>query len=307
MRMPENIDFTPAMYRRLLESLSMSGYLFRTFEEHCLLPGRRVVLLRHDVDRKPENALLLAKTEAAMGIRGSYHFRMTGSSNVPAIIGMIAELGHEIAYHYEDLSAAAKAGGEKGKNITDVIVNRAWDSFRANLDYFRKYYPVRVISMHGSPSGSTDNRLIWKFFDYHECDIICEPYFDVDCSEMVYLTDTGRRWDGERYSVRDKAVSGENRHDPAYYDDWKTRPVRGSLLDMTAVGDALRNSVVVHSTGDIISLLTTGSFNGSLAINTHPQRWNGLVAGWVTELIMQALKNQVKRGLIEWRRERTAV
>jgi hypothetical protein len=35
--------------------------------------------------------------------------------------------------------------------------------------------------------------------------IIGEPYFDVDFSKMLYLTDTGRRWDGGIVSVRDKA------------------------------------------------------------------------------------------------------
>jgi len=34
--------------------------------------------------------------------------------------------------------------------------------------------------------------------------IIAEPYFDMDFKEVLYLTDTGRRWDGDRVSVRDK-------------------------------------------------------------------------------------------------------
>ncbi len=38
--------------------------------------------------------------------------------------------------------------------------------------------------------------------------IIAEPYFDVDFKEVLYLTDTGRRWDGDEVSVRDKV---ENR------------------------------------------------------------------------------------------------
>ncbi len=37
--------------------------------------------------------------------------------------------------------------------------------------------------------------------------IIGEPYFDVDFSRVFYLTDTGRRWDGDAVSVRDKVKS----------------------------------------------------------------------------------------------------
>jgi len=60
--------------------------------------------------------------------------------------------------------------------------------------------------MHGSPLSKYDNRDLWKNFDYHELGIIGEPYFDVDFNEVMYLTDTGRRWDGFRVSIRDKVI-----------------------------------------------------------------------------------------------------
>ncbi len=58
--------------------------------------------------------------------------------------------------------------------------------------------------MHGSPVSKWDSRLIWKKYDYKKLGIIGEPYFDVDFSKVLYLTDTGRRWDGEKVSIRDK-------------------------------------------------------------------------------------------------------
>ena len=45
---------------------------------------------------------------------------------------------------------------------------------------------------------------MWKKYDYRELGIIAEPYFDLDFSKVLYLTDTGRRWDGEGVSIRDK-------------------------------------------------------------------------------------------------------
>jgi hypothetical protein len=55
-----------------------------------------------------------------------------------------------------------------------------------------------------SPRSKYNNRDLWKRYDYRDFGIIGEPYFDVDFDKMFYLTDTGRRWDGWRVSVRDK-------------------------------------------------------------------------------------------------------
>ena len=46
-------------------------------------------------------------------------------------------------------------------------------------------------------------------YDYRDYGIIAEPYFDVDFDEVFYLTDTGRRWDGDSVSVRDKVLKKE--------------------------------------------------------------------------------------------------
>ena len=57
---------------------------------------------------------------------------------------------------------------------------------------------------HGSPRSRWDNQKIWQKYDYKKLGIIGEPYFDIDYNQVFYLTDTGRRWDGWKVSVRDK-------------------------------------------------------------------------------------------------------
>lgn len=327
MRILKNSDFTPVMYRRLLVALKEAGYEFMTFGEFCLNPQGKKVVMRHDVDRNPRNALRLAEIEAELKVRGSYHFRITGSSNDPGTITSIAGLGHEIAYHYEDISLmarkmktesgtpeAGRQAQESGspeagtrKTVTEMLAVSAWESFRSNLEYFRKYYPVRVISMHGTPCSGIDNRIIWKYFDYHECDIVCEPYFDIDHSDTLYLTDTGRRWDGERYSVRDRAVSAVTITGTSGFEGWRVRPVRGSLLSITTEGEDLRNHFSIKLTKEIITLLAEGRMPGKLVINTHPQRWTESPVNWLKELVMQSLKNQVKRILLQWRSRKTGI
>ncbi|MDX9729788.1 MAG: hypothetical protein RBT50_11045 [Bacteroidales bacterium] len=302
MSLTGKCDFTPTTYRKLLKAFKEAGYSFLTFEEYCITPGGKSAVLRHDVDRKPENALKLAEIEANLGIKGSYHFRVAGSSNAPGIIRQIAGLGHEIGYHYEDMTLAA---GKKGVITPEQLAAEAFDRFSANLEYFRQFYPVRVISMHGSPTGQIDNRLVWKHFDYRECDIICEPYFDIDFSETLYLTDTGRRWDGERYSIRDKAITAVNGVQGSGFSDWKVMPVKGSLLSMTNAGLALMDRYKIHSTKEIMNLVDAGYLPDRMVINTHPQRWNDSFLPWVWELGAQSVKNHLKKLVIRFRAHRT--
>ena len=66
--------------------------------------------------------------------------------------------------------------------------------------------------MHGSPKSKWDSRDLWKHYDYHQLGIDTEPYLDTDFSKVFYLTDTGRRWDGYKVSVRDKI--------PVFQEQW---------------------------------------------------------------------------------------
>ena len=166
--------------------------------ENILKQNRRILIIRHDVDRLPENALKTAEIEHSLNISSSYYFRMMKKSFNPDIIRSITDLDHEIGYHYEDL---ASANGD---------YNEAFRQFKINLFKIRKLYPVKTICMHGNPLSKWDNRLMWEKFNYKELDIICEPYFDIDYSKVFYLTDTGRKWNANSVNVRDKI--GNSKH-----------------------------------------------------------------------------------------------
>jgi hypothetical protein len=202
------------------------------------------------------------------------------------------------------MSIAAKKVGTSEKYSEQEVAAIAYELFGSNLRYFREYYPVRVISMHGSPGARTDNRLVWKYFNYHECDILCEPYFDLDHSEMLYLTDTGGRWDGDKYNIRDRAIISNNGETAAFV-EWKAKPVRGSLLNMTEDAVKLTTRHKIHSTKEIILLAGSGMLPEKLVINTHPQRWHDSIILWIYESYIQIIKNQIKRFVIKWRYSRT--
>jgi hypothetical protein len=203
------------------------------------------------------------------------------------------------------MTLAAEKEGRNRAITTERLAAEAFERFRSSLDYFRQFYPVRVISMHGSPTGLIDNRLVWKYFDYHECDIICEPYFDIDFSETLYMTDTGRRWDGDRYNIRDKAIRAASEANGADLSDWKVRPASGSLLRMTEEGLVLRDRYKIHSTSDILKLAESRYLPDRMVINTHPQRWNDGCLPWIWELVAQSVKNRLKKLVIRFRAYRT--
>jgi hypothetical protein len=66
-------------------------------------------------------------------------------------------------------------------------------------------------------------------------------------------------------------------------------------MNMTREGMVFRRRYSIRTTDEMINLAINGHLPGRLIINTHPQRWNDDPFAWVTELIMQNLKNQIKK------------
>ncbi len=191
-----NMDFTLPAFRDLLTSLQAQRYTYQPFTDFLQNPTQKAIVLRHDIDKLPQNAMQMARLESEIGVRGSYYFRVVPGAWDEKVMGQIADLGHEIGYHYEDL---ALAGGDHEKAIRH---------FEKQLERMRRIYPVKTICMHGSPLSRWDNRDLWKHYSYRDFGIIGEPYFDVDFNEVFYLSDTGRKWNHAGASVRDRVQSG---------------------------------------------------------------------------------------------------
>jgi hypothetical protein len=196
----------------------------------------------------------MALLEKSLSVKATYYFRLVDASYDEGIIAEIRDLGHEVGYHYEDFSAA---DGDPAKAI---------DRFKSNLMKLRQLCPVKTICMHGSPLSKWDNRAIWGFYNYREFGIIGEPYLDTDFKRVLYLTDTGRTWNGVDYSVRDKI--DQNFHFSSKH------------------------------TKDIIVGLREGKLPTRIMLTVHPQRWHDAFAPWTKELIYQRFKNILKRNFL---------
>jgi len=312
-----------------------------TFSGFLGHPGQKSVILRHDVDKRKMNSLQTAILEKELGIIGTYYFRVVPGSFDEDVIKQIAGLGHEIGYHYEDVSLTAKRRRAEGRgrraqdsglpaeaffdlrseakevakagrraqctgrraqghrtydsrHTEEELVKIAIESFRDNLERLRRIVPVKTICMHGSPMSRWDNRLLWKYYDYRDFGIIGEPYFDVNFEEVLYLTDTGRRWDGDLVSIRDKAQgSGLRAQERARLRDEELQiPATQDPAPSTKYPATFRS---FHSTFDIIRAAETGNLPAKIMFTIHPQRWDNRPLPWIRELVWQNVKNVGKR------------
>ncbi|MDF1549694.1 MAG: hypothetical protein P1P88_17840 [Bacteroidales bacterium] len=255
------IDFTREIFRELLVGLQKQAFSFLPYNQFILSENVSTICLRHDVDLLPLNSLEFARIQYELGICGTYYFRAVPGSWNEKVIKEIHELGHEIGYHYECLTTTS---GDKKSAITD---------FERNLVKLRKLVPVNTICMHGSPRSKYDSRELWKHYDYRDYGIIGEPYFDTDFNKVAYYTDTGRMWDGSRFSVRDKIFN----------------------LTGGATSKLDNNQFpTFHSTMQMIEAIQAGIFPNNTMLTFHPQRWTNQPVPWVKEYIWQNVKNVIK-------------
>jgi predicted DNA-binding transcriptional regulator len=181
------LDFTLDKYRELCgvllgyEVLTVVSYLSK-------FPSGGFVILRHDVDRMPGNALRMAELERELGITSTYYFRYTRGAFNRGIIKVISDMGHEVGYHYETLSKA------KGDHVQAIRI------FRCELDEFRKICEIKTVSMHGRPLSKHVNTDIWRNGSYREFDLLGDGSLSI--SGVPYFTDAGRSWDN-RNNIRD--------------------------------------------------------------------------------------------------------
>lgn len=241
------MDFTTKKYQQLLEALK---------RHHSFT-------LRHDVDLRPDFSLRIAQMETATGLKATYYFRTVPESYDEEIIRQIVALGHRAGYHYECLTTCHG----------DMAA--AYEDFCRNLEKLRKVVPITTACAHGSPRSPYNSQDLWNQYDIHALGIDYEPMLDTDFSRTLYLTDTGRRWDGYWVSVRDKV--------PQYQEQWE------------------KEGLVFHTTDDIIHAINDihhPIHQKELLINTHPQRWMPFGMGWMKEAVLQNTKNIVKRIII---------
>jgi len=189
-------DFTFIKYRQLLETFYAYGWEL-TSVNHYNKNADKFVILRHDVDRFPNQTLQMAKLEKSINVQSTYYFRITKNVFKESVIKQVINYGHDIGYHYEDLA--------KHHGNTEVAIK----SFEINLNKIRNYYPVNSICMHGSPTSIYDNKKLWEKYNYKSFGIVLDTSIDIDYKSVFYISDNGFGWNRTSTSIRDKIDYGE--------------------------------------------------------------------------------------------------
>ncbi|MDO9536748.1 MAG: hypothetical protein Q7J68_00325, partial [Thermoplasmata archaeon] len=145
-------------------------------------------------DKHPERAARMALLEKNMGVQSTYYFRWDPKAinwagtagnrqgNFPEMQIVETKIyGHEVGYHYENLS-------ELRNN------ELALKDFEEKLSRLRKLAPVRTVAMHGAPRIPVRNADMLEGVDLSKYDLLGEPHISAEFADIVYITDSGRRW-----------------------------------------------------------------------------------------------------------------
>lgn len=182
------LDFTFDAYDRLLDTGQTAGYDFLTVDDYLRRsnPPEQVIVIRHDVDRRPGNAAEMARVERDRGVSTTYYVREHLFD--PEFVRTLQEYGHEVGYHYENL---AEVDGDHAA---------ATAQFERNLERFRAHVDVSTVSAHGSPLSPHNNRSIWENgASLDGCDLRGDAALSIDHdpsddADLRYFSETGRRW-----------------------------------------------------------------------------------------------------------------
>ena len=186
-------DFSLTIYRDLIAGIKETGFKVLTLKEYFKQQqdAPAFFIIRHDVDRRPENALKMAILESSFEINSTYYFRVNKSVFRKEIIQKIAELGHEIGYHYEVMD---KAHGDMG------LAGRIFDVELAQL---RELTDISTAAMHGNPLTPWDNKDFWQHFSLSQFNLLGEAYISIHNPDLFYITDTGRGWNRAAFNLKD--------------------------------------------------------------------------------------------------------
>lgn len=247
-------EFTLELYRMFLNALQQQNLPFLRFKDYIGSERDPAILLRHDVDRKPNNTLAMAKLESEFGIVSTYYFRARNHTFKPDLIKEVARMGHEIGYHYECLSD------------TNGDMKEAHKLFAENLAMFRKIVPIETISMHGSPLKPYDNRDMWRSTTdaetlHTELGVLGEIYLAIDYTNIAYISDTGRNWVEGRANRRDKVDSSIHLN--------------------------------FNSDTELLSYFSK-PLTSTVVFQTHPERWSDSLIDWLSQAIKDRIINTAK-------------
>lgn len=236
LKVDEKMDFTFAAYKKLIEGAANAGYQAVTVREY--LQGIRkplTLILHHDVEWNPRQALAVAEIEKAIGFRSTFYFRVDTKAFDLTVMRQLQDDGFEVGYHFNTLD---RCGGDFEKAIA---------LFERELRMLREAgIRVETVCSHGDPrvkkfGYKVNNEIFLKEPDLcSRSGLLGEAYLDVDFSLLQYISDVGIRWN--KFGSTEELISKiACREQPVIYmlthpDYWSRSAIRALGLKLAAKG-----------------------------------------------------------------------
>jgi hypothetical protein len=176
----------------MLGQAKKAGYkfpLFRNFTDFEL--EEKILLLRHDVEFKPERAVQLAEIENKLGICATYFIRVHANNYNPfsynsyTRIRRIKQLGHEIGLHFE----SAELARITGENELQLFL-RAKNALENVIDDV-----IVSVSEHKDKRSQSELGLtFFHRFTKQQCGIKNEAYEPRFFGGLKYISDSNGVW-----------------------------------------------------------------------------------------------------------------
>ena len=203
--------------------------------------SKQFVVLKHDVEAKLEKAVRISEIESRYGIKSTYYVHAFFLQNPKNIIMLkqIADLGHEIGYHYDVLDANDGDREKAVKEFTEAISRFADNGF-----------VIKTVCPHGNPLkkrvGYSSNKDFFLDPSIREAfSNIVDVYItfpELVANKYLYITDA-------KYSY--------------FYRDAQTTKT-----------DATEELIPLNGQDEIISRIKDGN---SMVISTHTHRYFSFV------------------------------
>lgn len=184
-------------YRALLELALEKKYIITSLLDwhyHHYYPGKKVLILRHDVDSDASGAEKMFLIELSLGVKATYYFRWCSMN--ATLMKEMHQADFEVALHYETLATYCKE--QKifdPEQITEEINLICRQKLNSELRQFEKqYWKSETICSHGDKRNRllrTPNHTIIKNIPREELNILFEAY-DKEILDRfeLYITDS---------------------------------------------------------------------------------------------------------------------
>lgn len=177
---------------------SLSDWYARGF-----YPGKKVVLLRHDVDLDTEGAFKMFSIEKALGVKSTYYYRW--STIDESTMHKMNDSGFEVSLHYESLATLCRQLNiKKAEQVHTEILKKAANNLMKELDDFtNRFWSVVSICSHGDKRNQVLNIRNNVLLEFMDRTVLKEKYgmlfeaYDPDILNRIsaYMSDSSAKYD----------------------------------------------------------------------------------------------------------------